>query len=165
MSGFPWSTASVLTVETSAEALFEYLDDHRNLSSHMARPSRMMMGSKIDVRLPAGGTGSVGAKFGFTGNVLGVPLAVEEVVTERDPPRLKAWTTVGAPRLWVIGRYRMGFRIEARQPRASLLTVFIDYDLPEPPGLRWLGFVLGGVYARWCTRRMAGDAARHFRQA
>ena len=32
-------------------------------------------------------------------------------MTEGDPPRSKVWGTVGEPALWVIGRYRMGFRI------------------------------------------------------
>lgn len=38
-----------------------------------------------------------------------------------------------------------------------LLCPFIHF---EPA--RWLGFLLGGQYARWCTQRMAHDAAKHF---
>lgn len=33
--------------------------------------------------------------------------------------------------------------------------------LANAPGA-WLGRLLGGVYARWCTKQMANDAARHF---
>lgn len=56
----------------------------------------------------------------------------------------------------------MGFVI-APESGSSLLTVFIGYDLPRRFGTRWLGWLLGGFYAKWCTNRMANDAARHFR--
>lgn len=82
-------------------------------------------------------------------------------MTERDPPRAKAWVTVDEPTLWVIGRYRMGVTVVA-DASSSVLTVSIEYDLPQGRGTRVAGWLLGGFYARWCTRRMAADAARHF---
>jgi hypothetical protein len=118
----------------------------------------------MDIHIDDGGARSVGSKFGFTGSLLGIPLSVEEIVTERDPPRQKAWITVNEPTLWVIGRHRMGFSIIPHSG-SSVLTVFIGYDLPQRFGIRWLGWLLGGFYAKWCTNRMAGDAARHFRHA
>ena len=164
MPGFAHSTASTHRIEAVGAALFGYLDDHRNLSAHMEQRSWAMMGSRMEVHMDARGTRAVGSTFGFTSSFFGIPLAVEEVVTERDPPRSKAWETVGEPTLWVIGRYRMGFRIVA-EASWSLLTVFIDYDLPEGRGTRVAGWLVGNFYARWCTRRMAADAARHFYEA
>jgi hypothetical protein len=58
----------------------------------------------------------------------------------------------------------MPFRI-VPQSGSSVPTVFIGYDLPQRFGSRWLGWLLGGVYAKWCTNRTAGDAARHFHHA
>jgi hypothetical protein len=55
----------------------------------------------------------------------------------------------------------MEFAIVAA-PASSLLTVSIVYDLPERRGARLLGRLFGGFYARWCTNRMASDAARRF---
>lgn len=66
------------------------------------------------------------------------------------------------PRLLVVGAYRMGFDIESR-PGGSRLRVFIDYALPER--MRWLGWLLGAYYARWCTRQMVDDAERQFAAA
>lgn len=61
----------------------------------------------------------------------------------------------------VIGSNRMGFEL-TRDSASSLVRVFIDYSLPiKPPG-SWLGYLLGAVYARWCTRQMVMGAARHF---
>lgn len=164
MSDFAYSTASTLPVRAAAGALFDYLDDHRGLSVHIEQRSWAMMGSRMEVHMDARETRAVGSKFGFTGSFLGVRLAVNEIVTGRDPPCLKTWATIGEPTLWVIGRYKMGFRIVPRST-SSVLTVFIDYDLPESPETRALGWLIGGLYARWCTRRMTGDAARHFRHS
>jgi len=93
--------------------------------------------------------------------VLGVPLSVEEIVTERQPPLRKVWQTTGVPRLLVIGEYRMGFEITP-EGAASVLRVFIDYSLPRTPLARWLGGLLAAAYARWCIDSMADGAAKHF---
>lgn len=90
-------------------------------------------------------------------------LSLEEIVIERQPPLRKAWQTVDA-KLLVIGQYQLGFEISPNGNR-SALRVFIDYDLPPKWPARWLGSLLGGIYARWCTGRMASDATRHFRKA
>lgn len=99
--------------------------------------------------------------FCLTGRVLGIRLSVEEVVTERNPPRSKVWKTVGLPRLLVIGHYRMGFEIST-QGDASLLRVFIDYALPDAAPARWLGLLFGRFYAKWCVAQMIDGALNHF---
>lgn len=103
----------------------------------------------------------VGSRIRLAGRVLGIPLSVDEIVTQRDPPHRKVWETTGSPRLLVIGRYRMGFEL-LPQGEVSLLRVFIEYALPENAPARWLGRLFGGFYAKWCTERMRDDAVRHF---
>ena len=136
--------------------VFALLDDHARLSAHMTRRSWMMAGSRMAIDLDAQGGRAVGSKIRLHGRILGIPLDVEEVVTEREPPYAKAWETIGSPRLLVVGPYRMGFRLEPRGD-ASALTVFIDYEAPAG--------ALSRAYARWCTERMARDARAHFAQA
>jgi hypothetical protein len=51
----------------------------------------------------------------------------------------------------------MGFDV-APERGGSRVRVFIDYASPDRPPARWLG----RRYARWCTERMLGEAARHF---
>lgn len=65
------------------------------------------------------------------------------------------------PKLLVMADYRMGFDVTPKG-ESSLLGVFIDYGLPATAPGSGLGRLLGGVYARWCTRRMAEDAIKHF---
>lgn len=111
MSDFAHSASSTRRIEAADAAVFRHLDDHRNHSAHMGQRSWAMMGSRMEVHMDAGGTRAVGSRSSFTGSFLGIPLAVEKIVIERDPPRLKTSVTVRAPTLWVIGRYRMGFSI------------------------------------------------------
>lgn len=104
---------------------------------------------------------NVGSRVRVAGRVFGLKLSVDEVVTERNPPFRKVWETTGTPKLLVIGPYRMGFEI-VPQESGSVLRVFIDYALPDRGLARWLGYLFGGSYTRWCTRRMVNDAAKHF---
>lgn len=142
------------------EVAFAYLDDFRKLSAHMERPSAMMMGSAMAIETDEHGGRAVGSKVRMRGRMLGMPLQLDEVVTEREPPVRKAWETVEA-RLLVIGQYRLGFALQP-DGNTSKLRVFIDYCLPRGVLGRWLGTLFGAMYARWCTRRMASDAIKRF---
>jgi hypothetical protein len=148
-------------VEALVERVFAHMDDHARLTSHMSESSWMTGGGSMQVEVDAARGQKIGSWIRLSGKILGVTLAVEEIVTERTPPRRKVWETTGVPRLLVIGRYRMGFEIAPREA-GSHVTVFIDYALPKGVLTRWLGSVLGGYYARWCTERMVADAVRHF---
>jgi hypothetical protein len=151
------------TLEARAEDVFDYLDDHRRIAAHMSDSSWMMAGSRMALELDASQGRAVGAKVRLSGRALGIALAVEEVVTERNPPLSKAWETTGRPQLLVIGPYRMGYQVTPLGA-SSRLRVFIDYAPPDGPVSRRLGSLFGRTYARWCTRRMAEDAAMHFRK-
>lgn len=148
-------------VRAPMDRVFAYMDDHTRLASHMSESSWMMGGGSMQIELDAARGQKIGSWIRLSGKILGVTLDVEEIVTERTPPRRKVWETTGVPRLLVIGRYRMGFEIAQREA-GSHLTVFIDYALPEQAVTRWLGYFLGGYYARWCTQQMVADAVRHF---
>lgn len=158
----PYHFESTVEVSAAAEAVFSHLDDHSRLSAHMSNSSWMMAGSRMAIELDASEGRAVGATIRLSGRVLGIPLSVEEIVTERKPPLRKFWETTGAPKLLVIGQYRMAYEITPKG-KASLLRVFIDYALPDGPFSGLLGGLFGNFYARWCTQRMANDAAKHFR--
>jgi hypothetical protein len=148
-------------IAVEPELVFDYLDNHANLSSHMSRRSWMMLGTKMNLFMDDCGAKTLGSRFGFSGKVFGLPLRVEQRVVERRPPSIKSWETVGEPRLWVIGSYRMGFEISPAV-RGVRLAVFLDYDLPTA-GMPWLlGQLFGRAYGRWCVARMVSDAAAHF---
>ena len=159
-SAFPLHYESAVTLDTSPETAFAYLDDFKQLSAHMEKSSAMMMGSRMTITSDALDGRAVGSKVRMDGRMVGMALSLEEVVTERQPPFRKAWRTIDA-KLLVIGQYRLGFALSPSGDR-SLLRVFIDYELPQQGLARWLGKLFGKTYARWCTERMANDAAGHF---
>jgi hypothetical protein len=151
---------SITEVAAPPQALFDYLDDPRRLGSHMEQGSWRTAGASMAFELDAAQGRSVGSQIRLRGRVLGMSLALAEVVSEHEPPRRKVWRTVGTPRLLVIGAYAMGFDI-APVGNQSRLTVFIDYSPPPSIVMRALPS-LARFYARWCVKRMAEDARRHF---
>ena len=160
MNSYPHHLESVVRVGASPAALFAELDDHDRLVSHMMRSSAMMAGSTMRFSYDEGAGRAIGSRIVMSGRMLGLDLKAEEVVTERDPPFRKSWETIGAPRLLVIGGYRMGFEI-VPEAEHSKLRLFIDYE-DAPPPWRWLGWLLGRAYARWCVENMAKGAATAF---
>jgi hypothetical protein len=163
-SSYPRHDECTAHVSASPESLFTYLDDHARLSGHMSERSWMMGGGRMDISTDGGGGRRLGSHITLDGRVFGMRLRVEEVVVGHQPPHCKRWETIGEPRLLIIGPYRMGFAI-VPDPPGSRLRVEIDYALPTAGLSRLLGRLLGPFYARWCTRQMAGDAARHFAAA
>ena len=147
-------------LKASVAEAFAYLDDFRKLSAHMERPSAMMAGSRMTIEMDATEGRQVGSRVSMRGSMLGMSLALEETVTLREPPFRKAWRTVSTD-LLVIGDYELGFELEESGAGAAL-RVFINYELPAGGLSRWLGRLFGARYARWCTERMAADAALYF---
>jgi hypothetical protein len=161
MRALPYHYECSHVVQARARELFEHVDDHARLSSHMSQSSVGMAGARMTIEVDEGRGRAIGSRIRLIGRILGIRLFVDEVVMERDPPHRKVWETVGQPRLLVIGHYRMGYDI-APQSGGSQFRVFIDYALPEATPARWFGRMFGGVYARWCTQRMVNDAVLHF---
>jgi hypothetical protein len=142
------------------EDLFAHLDDQTRLAKHMGQSSMMMGGGRMTYAFDAQAGRAVGSHIRMGGRAFGLELDLDEVVTEREPPRRKVWRTVGTPRLVIIGRYQMGFEIDPVEA-AARLRVWIDYDLPHS-GFGRFTPALADLYARWCVQQMVRDAAGQF---
>ena len=158
---FSFHNESTAVANAPVDRVFAYLDDPKALAAHMGESSMMMAGSRMLIDVDADGGRVVGSKIRMQGRMMGIALSLEEVITERQVPSRKVWETIGTPNLVVMAHYRMGFELTPRDD-ASMVRVFIDYSLPTSAPGSWLGHLLGGVYARWCTKQMADDVARHF---
>lgn len=163
MTGFAHSDEVVVRVAAPPERVFAHLDDQTRLAAHMEKPSAMMLGGRMGYRFDDAKGRAVGSMIKMTGDVLGLHLSIEEIVTEREPPRFKAWETRGEPRLLIIGSYWMGFEI-ASSDTGSRLRIFIEYDWPRSLIGPVLVAACAALYARWCVKRMAIDARAHFRE-
>ncbi len=158
---FPFHAESSALANAPADRVFAYLDDPKALAAHMGESSMMMMGSRMSIDVDADGGRVIGSKIRMQGRMMGIPLSLEEVITERQIPRRKVWETIGTLKLLVMAHYRMGFELTP-SGEATRVRVFIDYSLPTTAPGSWLGRLLGGFYARWCTKQMAHDAATQF---
>jgi hypothetical protein len=158
---FPFHYESTALANAPVDRVFAYLDDPKSLSAHMSESSMMMLGSRMSMDVDADGGRAIGSKIRMHGSIIGIPLSLEEEIIERQVPSMKVWETIGTPNLQVMAHYRMGFELTSKGD-SSLVRVFIDYSLPTSAPRSWLGRLLGGVYARWCTKQMADDAARYF---
>lgn len=161
MTAYRYLAIATAHIKAPVTSVFHFLDEQSNLSSHMNERSWMMMGSTMDIFMDEQRTRAVGSRFGFTGQILGIPLRVDEAVIAREPPTRKTWETIAEPTLWVIGRYEMGLELSPTTP-GSVLRVFIRYNLPASGFPHLLGKVFGRAYARWCISRMVDHARKQF---
>ena len=155
---FQFHREATAGIAASPQELFAFLDDHRRLAAHMEKPSLMMAGAAMKITTDRQQGQAVGSWIRLQGRVLGIALSVEEVVSEYQSPVLKTWETRGEPHLLLIGPYRMGFDLTPKGGKTQL-RVWIDYNLPSGWPGRWLGRLLGTVYANWCVTRMVKDSA------
>ena len=89
---------------------------------------------------------------------------VDRVFAYLDDPRALA-AHMGKSSTMLLGS-RMSRDVDADGGRVSGSKIrmhgSMNYSLPTNAPGSWLGRLLGGVYARWCTKQMADDVARHF---
>jgi hypothetical protein len=151
---------AAVQVAAPPDAVFARLDDQTRLAEHMGRPSLMIGGGRMTYAFDAQKGQAVGSHIRVGGSAFGLKLELDEVITERDPPRRKVWRTAGTPELVVIGGYEMGFEL---RPVAggSELRIWIGYDLPARGPGRWLP-ALGDAYAQWCVTQITRDAEGAF---
>lgn len=157
-----YERSGVLTA--SPQQIFEFADDPKNFSAHMNKRSWMMLGTKMDTIVDEREFKEVGSHMQMVGNIVGIKLYLDEVVTDRNPNEGKGWKTIPGKeklKLVVVGDYAMAFRIE-EIPEGSNFTVSIDYDLPKNPFNRALGYLMGDMYAHWCVNLMLDGVKQHF---
>lgn len=144
------------TSAADPQKVFDLLDDQAMFAAHMTKRSAMMGGGAMSYKFDSGQGRAVGSHTTMSGRAFGLRLFVDEVVTVREPPRRKSWSTTGQSRLLIMSGYRMGYGVEPADT-GSRLTVWIDYDLPRNPLTRFIAAPLAALYARWCVDRMVGD--------
>ena len=150
-------------VQSPMDQVFAHIDDHTRLSSHMSEPSWRTGWGRLETEIDAGRGQKVGSRVRLSGRVFGVELSVEETVTERNPPRRKVWETTGAPKLLVVGHYRMGFELSTKgvvRCFASLsITLCRRAHPPVGSDACSAGITQGGVPSKWSTTQ--SNTSRH----
>ena len=151
-----------VVINSSPENVFSFADNHNNFSSHMNKSSWMMGGGMMKAEVDEGKGQKIGSHIRMDGKIFGINLFLDEVITEREVPHRKAWETVGDINLIVIDHYKLGFEIIPENNK-SKLRVYIDYNLSKSLRTKWLGFLFGGMYAKWCVGQMINGTYEHFK--
>ncbi len=148
-------------ISAPPKEVFEFVDNPLNLSKHMEEPKPEMLWGWMKNTPDEKGGREVGSVIRMDGNVLGLKLALEQVITERKVDISKTWKTNWV-NLWVIGNYELGFNISPVDSQTEL-NVHINYNLPDSRKTRWLGYIFGDLYAKWCVRQMLTDTNNYFK--
>ena len=152
-------------IGASAERVFAYVDDIRNLARHMSEsPSMPMMGSKLTLEIVTTEPTGVGAIYRYSGQMLGLVLDFSEAVTTYVAGREKIWRTIGNPKLLIMRGYEMRVLVGPATPTTSNLTISIDSELPASGFWRLAGWLLADVYSRWCLKGMVDGSKRDLEQ-
>jgi Polyketide cyclase / dehydrase and lipid transport len=155
------TVTETVDIKASAESVFAYVDDIRNIGWHMTeRSSTAMMGSRLELEIVSEQSTGLGATYRYSGTMMGLSLDFSESVTRYIPNREKIWHTIGEPRLLIISSYEMRLAVEPLSAASSRLTISIASELPRSTFWRIVGRLLAGPYSRWCLRQMVGDAKR-----
>lgn len=149
-------------INVPVNEIFEYADNPVNFSSHMNKSSWTMAGSKMLTQTDEGGGQKKGSHIKMSGNIFGISLFLDEIITVHEPPYHKEWQTVGEINLLVIDHYRLGFEVKPDKNNLSYFRVYIDYELPKSFKTRWLGLLFGDVFAKWCVQQMIRSVKDHF---
>ena len=146
----------VIRVAASKGHVFEFVDRPQLMAGHMSRPSWRMGGGYMSVAIERGSGRSVGSLIRLTGRAFGIRLNVLAVVSNRVEGELKAWKTIGEPKLAVFGPYEMSVRLESAGNETEA-EIDLLYFPPKSRSGRLLFAAFGDWYARWCVRLIAED--------
>ena len=119
-----------------------------------------LMGSMLRFDIVTPEPTGIGATYRYSGRVMGFISDFSETVIRYVPGQEKVWRTIGKPRLLIIDSYEMRVLVEPIADARSMLTIAIDYTLPESVLWRAIGGMLAASYTRWCLDCMIEGTAK-----
>ena len=133
-----------IIIHSAPEKVFAYMDNLGNTGMHMSESSMMMMGSKLKLEQLSTNPTGVGAKYHWSGKMMGMTIDFKETVTKWQPPKLKEWETVGEAKIIIMSWYRMWYEI-APYENKTLAKISISYLPPN----EWYYKILSFFFANW----------------
>ncbi|WP_276363817.1 SRPBCC family protein [Daejeonella sp. H1SJ63] len=153
-----------ILIHSPPDKVFRQLDNFSKTGMHMSQSSMMMMGSKLKLEQLSTHSSGVGAKYRWYGNMMGMPLDFTEVVTQWQPPLLKAWETFGNAKIIIMSWYRMWFEILPNE-KGSIVKLSISYLPPKDWFYKILSFLFARWYCNWCLNNMLHDTKNNLETA
>lgn len=148
-----------IQINSTADKVFEYMDNLGNTGMHMMESSAMMMGSKLQLEQLTENTTGLDSKFRWYGKMMGLKMDFTVVVTKWEKSKEKVWETVGKARMIILGWYQMRLLLTPNG-KGTLAELSISYTYPENIFGKILAFFLSRWYGNWCLKNMLNDSKK-----
>ena len=149
-----------ILIHSTPEKVFAQMDDFSKTGMHMTESSMMMMGSKLKLEQLSTNAIGVGASYRWYGKMMGMIMDFSETVTKWQPPKLKAWETVGEAKIIIMSWYRMWFEIMPAE-NGTIAKLSISYLPPKQWYYKILSFFFARLYCNWCLNNMLTDTKKN----
>lgn len=147
-------------IHAKPDELFSFMDNIENTGMHMTENNAQMMGGKLTIDWLSKHKTGLGAKYRWTGKVLGMKLDFTSEVSKWVEGKEKVWGTIGDPKLIVLSWFEMYLYLTPLPDGTTQTQLGIYYTKPKAS---LLGFLLGRSYAKWCVKSMLKDTQKHFK--
>lgn len=147
------------TYQASQQDVFKTIDDLGISGMHMTQSSRMMMGSKLNLKFLTKNHTGLGSKYRWTGKMMGIKMDFTVQVTKWVKDVEKTWETIGATKLIIYSWFRMHLLI-APAVDGAITELSISYKKPRRLLNKLLSFLFADLYCKWCLRKMLSDAKK-----
>jgi hypothetical protein len=144
--------------KTDPITAFDVLDDLSVTGMHMTESSMPMMGGKMEVNFLSSNRTGLHTRYRWTGKVMWLHLDFTVEVSEWKRGISKTWQTIGPAKLIIYSWFRMKMEIH-QITDSSLVTLAISYLKPNNLVGRFLCYLVGDWYCKWCIDNMLADAA------
>lgn len=148
-----------MVINGMPEDVFAFMDDIRNTGRHMTENSGAMAGSKLHLEWLTDHKTGLGTKYRWTGKVVGMKMDFTVEVSKWVKGKEKVWGTVGDAKMIVIDWFEMYLVLTPYENGKTQAQLGIYYTKPKG---KFLGFLLGKSYSKWCVKSMLKDTKKHF---
>ena len=146
-------------IHSTPENIFQQLDDFSKTGMHMSQNSMMMMGSKLKLEQLSKEATGLGAKYRWSGKLLGMCIDFSEVVTKWQPPFLKEWETFGEAKMIIMSWYCLRFGL-IQNEKGTIASLSISFLPPKQFSYKIFSFLFAKIYCYWCLRNMLNSCKK-----
>ena len=139
--------------------VFKTIDDLGVTGMHMTECSMMMMESKLNLEFQTANKTGLGARYRWSGKMMGLVLDFTVEVTKWVNGVEKVWETIGDSKLIIYSWYKMRLVVNDVNGITEA-DLSISYRKPSSFFNRILCFLFADWYCRWCLKTMLADAKR-----
>ena len=142
--------------KSTAEKVFQCLDNLGVTGMHMTKSSMPMMGGKLNLEFITPHHEGVGSKYRWTGNIMWMKMDFTVEVTKWIQAKEKTWETIGDAKVIIYSWYRMHLTV-AENKDGTQAELSIGYERPKGWFNKVICLFLGDWYCMWCLKHMLGD--------